>query len=115
MSIPHAVSGTALMCTYFKYHSPQAIHPLLDINNVGSISQALYAKSTPEYDEIEAAQWQATQVSAVSISNCLGRIIIGNVYAFLCSSTPRNHIDQVFLWIPANVSLEFEDQYSYPS
>lgn len=49
----------------------------IDINNVGSISQALYATTTLEYDEIEAARWQASQVSKISISNCLGRIIIG--------------------------------------
>ena len=54
----------------------------IDINNVGSISQALYATTTLEYDEIEAARWQASQVSTISISNCLGRIIIGASHLF---------------------------------
>ena len=48
-----------------------------DINNVGAISQALFANKNPDYDEIKAAQWQATQVSTVSVMNCLGRILIG--------------------------------------
>ncbi|CAL1713241.1 unnamed protein product [Somion occarium] len=53
------LTGTGLMC------------------NVGLISQALYANAVPTYDEREAAKWQSAQVSTVSISNCLGRIIIG--------------------------------------
>lgn len=52
-----------------------------DINNVGAISQALYAND-PDYDEVKAAQWQATQVSTISIANCLGRILIGNFQSF---------------------------------
>lgn len=48
-----------------------------DINNVGAISQALFANNNPDYDEVQAAQWQAAQVSAVSITNCLGRIFLG--------------------------------------
>ena len=48
-----------------------------DINNVGSISQALYAKGNPNYDELEASRWQAAQVSTLSIFNFAGRIIIG--------------------------------------
>ncbi|KAF8075790.1 major facilitator superfamily domain-containing protein [Lyophyllum atratum] len=47
------------------------------INNVGSMSQALYAKSTAMYNPIEAARWQADQVSTISVLNCLGRIFIG--------------------------------------
>ena len=47
------------------------------INNVGSISQALFAKGDPEFDDRKAAQWQATQVSTISVTNCLGRILIG--------------------------------------
>ncbi|KAL4247510.1 MFS transporter superfamily protein [Abortiporus biennis] len=52
---------------------------LMYINNVGSVSQSLYAHdtSTGPYDPIKAAQWQASQVSTISISNCLGRIVIG--------------------------------------
>ena len=48
-----------------------------DINNVGSISQALYAKGDPDFDDLEAAKIQAAQVSTVSIMNFLGRILIG--------------------------------------
>jgi hypothetical protein len=50
---------------------------LADINNVGSMSQALFAKGNPAYDEVEASQWQAAQVSTISIMNFAGRIIIG--------------------------------------
>lgn len=50
---------------------------LMFINNVGSMTQALYARTAPVYDEIRASQWQATQVSTISIMNCLGRIFIG--------------------------------------
>lgn len=41
------------------------------------MSQTLYAKNNPNYNEIEAAQWQAAQVSTISIMNFLGRILIG--------------------------------------
>ncbi|TFK53323.1 MFS general substrate transporter [Heliocybe sulcata] len=61
LSIMSLLSGTGLMW----------------INNVGSISEALSAKGNPNYDEVEAAKWQASQVSTVSITNCLGRILIG--------------------------------------
>jgi len=50
---------------------------LMYINNVGLISQALFAKGNPNYDEIESAKWQAMQVSIISIANCLGRIFAG--------------------------------------
>ncbi|KAJ7125293.1 major facilitator superfamily domain-containing protein [Mycena epipterygia] len=50
---------------------------LMYINNVGSMSQALFAKGNPTYDEGEASRWQATQVSTISIMNFAGRIIIG--------------------------------------
>ncbi|EIN04341.1 MFS general substrate transporter [Punctularia strigosozonata HHB-11173 SS5] len=50
---------------------------LMYINNVGSISQALFAQGNPDYDETMASQWQSVQVSAISITNCLGRIVIG--------------------------------------
>ncbi|KAH7916644.1 major facilitator superfamily domain-containing protein [Hygrophoropsis aurantiaca] len=55
---------------------------IMYINNVGSISQALYAKGNPSYDEIEASRWQATQVSIISIGNCAGRILIGIISDF---------------------------------
>ncbi|KAK7689988.1 hypothetical protein QCA50_006630 [Cerrena zonata] len=50
---------------------------LMFISNVGLISQALYAYATPVYDETQALEWQAKQVSSISIFNCMGRIIIG--------------------------------------
>jgi len=52
------------------------------INNVGSISQALFARGNPEFDTTLSAQWQATQVSLVSIANCVGRIALGSVADF---------------------------------
>lgn len=66
------------MCTSVAYYvSVKLIFPLVDINNVGSISQALFAKGNPNYDEGKAARLQASQVSIVSIMNCLGRVSIG--------------------------------------
>ncbi|KAJ7886216.1 major facilitator superfamily domain-containing protein [Mycena olivaceomarginata] len=50
---------------------------LMYINNVGSMSQALFSQDNPAYDEVEASKWQATQVSTISIMNFAGRIIIG--------------------------------------
>ncbi|KAI0751758.1 MFS general substrate transporter [Daedaleopsis nitida] len=55
---------------------------LMYINNVGAISQALFAFNNPDYDDVKAAQWQATQVSTVSIMNCIGRISIGIIADF---------------------------------
>ncbi|KAH9853298.1 MFS general substrate transporter [Lenzites betulinus] len=55
---------------------------LMYINNVGAISQALFANNNPDYDEVKAAQWQATQVSTVSVMNCLGRIVVGVIADF---------------------------------
>lgn len=52
------------------------------INNVGSISQALFAHGNPDFDTVLSAQWQATQVSLVSIANCVGRIAIGSAADF---------------------------------
>ncbi len=51
---------------------------------MGSICQALFAKGNPDFDDRKAAQWQATQVSTISITNCLGRILIGTRALFLC-------------------------------
>lgn len=70
----------------------------VDINNVGSISQALYAKGNPDYDEVISSQIQALQVSTVSIMNCIGRILIGSYYLrhllilhSRCVAFPRPH------------------------
>nr|GAT50695.1 predicted protein [Mycena chlorophos] len=58
---------------------------LMYINNVGSMSQALYAKANPTYDDVEASKWQAAQVSTISVMNFSGRILIG-----LLSDTIKN-------------------------
>ena len=52
------------------------------INNVGSISQALFAHDNPDFDTILSAQWQETQVSLISIANCVGRIALGSAADF---------------------------------
>jgi hypothetical protein len=52
------------------------------INNVGAISQALFARGDPDFDTVLSAQWQATQVSLISIANCVGRIVLGSVADF---------------------------------
>jgi len=55
---------------------------LMYINNVGSISQALYAKTHEVYDDVEASKWQAAQVSILSLGNFAGRILIGLISDF---------------------------------
>ncbi|RXW15826.1 hypothetical protein EST38_g10027 [Candolleomyces aberdarensis] len=55
---------------------------LMYINNVGSMSQALYAFNNPHYDPKKAAQWQSIQVSSISLMNCAGRILIGVISDF---------------------------------
>ena len=52
------------------------------INNVGSISQALFATGNPDFDTVLSSQWQATQVSLLSIANCVGRIALGSAADF---------------------------------
>jgi len=63
------------------------------INNVGSMSQALYAYHNPQYDEAQALRWQAAQVSVISLTNFGGRILIGFFSDFSKSlyRTPRSH------------------------
>ncbi|KAL4067164.1 major facilitator superfamily domain-containing protein [Scleroderma yunnanense] len=56
---------------------------LMYINNVGSISLALFAKSNPDYDQVEASKWQAAQVSTLSVGNFAGRIISGLISDFI--------------------------------
>ncbi|KAI6119231.1 major facilitator superfamily domain-containing protein [Pisolithus thermaeus] len=53
------------------------------INNVGTISLALFAKSNPIYDEVEASKWQAAQVSTLSVGNFVGRVLSGLISDFL--------------------------------
>jgi hypothetical protein len=52
------------------------------INNVGSITQALLAHGNPDFDTALSSQWQATQVSLISVANCVGRIALGSVADF---------------------------------
>ena len=70
-------------CAYFVLQGVPADSPLIDINNVGSISQALYAKAHTVYDDVEASKWQAAQVSILSLGNFAGRILIGDICASL--------------------------------
>jgi hypothetical protein len=50
------------------------------MNNMGSIAQVLVAEGAPDsWDEERAAKIQALQVSVVSILNCIGRIVIGEL------------------------------------
>ncbi|KIO06756.1 hypothetical protein M404DRAFT_440131 [Pisolithus tinctorius Marx 270] len=62
---------------------------IMYINNVGSISLALFAKSALNYDEVEASKWQAAQVSTLSIGNFIGRILSGNRHLIFHSSSVR--------------------------
>lgn len=59
------------------------------------MSRTLYAHETPAalYDPSTAARWQATQVSTISVSNFLGRIVIGIIsdYTKHTYSLPRSY------------------------
>jgi len=50
------------------------------------MSRCLYAHGNPHYDEAQALRWQAAQVSAISISNFGGRILIGTNYTCILPS-----------------------------
>ncbi|TFY68862.1 hypothetical protein EVG20_g3394 [Dentipellis fragilis] len=50
---------------------------LMYINNVGVITQALFAKNNPTFDVNDSTAWQAAQVSIISVANFAGRVIIG--------------------------------------
>ncbi|KAF9067639.1 major facilitator superfamily domain-containing protein [Rhodocollybia butyracea] len=59
---------------------------LMYINNVGSMAQALYTyRNVDRYDAIDASQWQAKQVSTISLMNFSGRILIGLLSDFIKS------------------------------
>ncbi|KAI0078268.1 MFS general substrate transporter [Panus rudis PR-1116 ss-1] len=60
---------------------------IMYINNVGSISQALFANGNTDYDEVKAAQLQALQVSTISVMNCVGRVMIG-----LIADATKHHL-----------------------
>lgn len=61
------------------------------INNVGSMSQALYAYKTQDYDDIHAAKWQTVQVSTISVTSWAGRIILGAPFFLLQSDKTIAH------------------------
>ncbi|KAF8812663.1 MFS general substrate transporter [Phlegmacium glaucopus] len=63
------------------------------INNVGSMSRCLYAHDNLLYNEAQALRWQAAQVSAISLLNFGGRIMIGffSDFAKRLYKTPRSH------------------------
>ncbi|KAF8812696.1 MFS general substrate transporter [Phlegmacium glaucopus] len=66
---------------------------MLFMNNVGSMSQFLYAHKNSNYDDAEASRWQASQVSTISLMNFLGRIFIGLISDFVKNKydTPRSY------------------------
>ena len=52
------------------------------------MSRSLYAHNNPEYDDAQVVAWQAAQVSAISLTNFGGRLLIG---------TPTSHLRIFFL------------------
>jgi len=79
------VSGTGLMCTLSSEHAVDdglKSFFLVDINNVGTISQVLYAHKNSEYDPIKASDWQGAQVSLISLMSFSGRILIGKFHPY---------------------------------
>ncbi|KDR74212.1 hypothetical protein GALMADRAFT_249944 [Galerina marginata CBS 339.88] len=87
---------------------------LMFINNVGSMSRALYAHQYPEFDEVEASGWQATQVSAISLMNFSGRIFIGLVSDFAKNKydMPRSYslVLVSFFFFVSQVVASMEDR-----
>lgn len=67
---------------------------LMYINNVGSITQALFINDRGSWEEHAGSKIQAQQVSLTSLGNCLGRAIIGVSADFVHSRTgaPRVYL-----------------------
>jgi hypothetical protein len=61
---------------------PINLFSLLDINNVGTISQVLYVHKNSKYDKVKASDWQTAQVSLISLMSFSGRILIGIFFFF---------------------------------
>ena len=79
----------------------------LDINNVGTMSRSLYAHNNPEYDDARALRWQAAQVSAISLTNFGGRILIGTALCIsLITVLPNFLIEQASFRILLRVYIE---------
>ena len=82
------------MCTCLQYSSnpvPGELSDMeiIDMNNVGTISQLLYAHQNSEYDKVKASGWQAAQVSLLSLMSFTGRFSIGKSIekiTLVCSS-----------------------------
>lgn len=68
------------MCKYPQYNlvpGGLSVIKIIDMNNVGTISQLLYAHQNLDYDNVEASGWQAAQVSLISFMSFVGRFSIG--------------------------------------
>ena len=71
------------------------------------MSQSLYAHSNPEYDDAQALKWQAAQVSAISLSNFGGRLLIGTPHRIsLIALLPNFPFEQAFFRILLKVYME---------
>jgi hypothetical protein len=71
------------MCPqYIRNSVPGGLSDLkiIDMNNVGTISQLLYAHQNSEYDKVKASGWQAAQVSLLSLMSFSGRFSIGKSF-----------------------------------
>lgn len=79
------------MSVYWLCQRRSDSSPSIDINNVGSIAQALYAKTHAVYDDVEASKWQAAQVSILSLGNFAGRVLIGEIYTSHSSNSNRRY------------------------
>ncbi|KAF9501081.1 MFS general substrate transporter [Pleurotus eryngii] len=62
---------------------------LMFINNIGTMARILYAHENASFNPVIAAQWQATQVSILSIMNCSGRVVIGLLSDFISTRLMR--------------------------
>ncbi|KAL0948954.1 hypothetical protein HGRIS_009059 [Hohenbuehelia grisea] len=82
---------------------------LMYINNVGSMSQALYAKANSPYDPLKAGEWQATQVSMISLNNFAGRIIIGLISDF---AKTRLHVPRSYCLVIVSCTLLASQLYA---
>jgi hypothetical protein len=56
------------------------------------MSQSLYAHNNPGYNEAQALRWQAAQVSAISLTNFGGRILIGIAHCISLITLLPNHL-----------------------
>ena len=58
------------------------------------MSRSLYAHNNPEYDDAQVVAWQAAQVSAISLTNFGGRLLIGTPTRISFIS----HLPNFFFW-----------------